>query len=129
MDGAARKKILIVDDETDFLDLMRIKLEEDYDVITASSGSEALDAIHEERPDAVLLDMIMDKMSGIDVLKMIRKHDHHLPVFIVTAFSDGEGFEQASRLKASGFIVKTNDLDKELQCIHSVLDISPKYRR
>lgn len=129
MAAADRKKILIVDDEPEFLELMRMKLEGDCDIIVAYSGREALDVIRNERPDAVLLDLVMEKMSGLEVLKAIRKRDGRLPVFMLTAYSDKETFRKASQLKAAGFIVKTSNLDKELQCIHSVLGISPKFRR
>lgn len=129
MDGEARKKILIVDDEVDFLAMLKLRLEDEYDVILASDGSEAMEVVKAEKPDAVILDLVMEKMNGLDVLKAIRKTNKCLPVFILTAFSDPERFRQANKLSASGFIVKTGNLAKELRCIHSVLGMSGNYRK
>ena len=54
-----KKKILVVDDEIDFLELMKIKLEaNNYNVVTANNGKEALKKVKSEKPDAVLLDML-----------------------------------------------------------------------
>jgi DNA-binding NarL/FixJ family response regulator len=71
----------------------------------------------------------MPGMNGLDVLKAIRKNDKDLPVFIITAYSNEERFEIANKYKASGFIVKTSDLKKEIENIIAMLDISDKYRR
>ncbi len=123
------KRILIVDDEADFLVLMKNRLEKvGYEVSTASDGPEALEKIRREKPDAVLLDILMPQLDGLKVLKKIRSKDKKLPVFILTAFSDGERFHLAERLGASGFIVKTSDLQKEIGNITSVLRISSKYK-
>ena len=123
------KKILVVDDELDFLKLMKMRLEaNDYEVITAANGKEALDLIKFRKPDAVLLDILMPGMDGLQVLKIIRKHDKDLPVFMVTAFSNIERFEAANKLGASGFIVKSNDLKKEIENITSAIMLSDKFK-
>jgi len=130
MDAGAGKKILLVDDEPDFLELIRTRLASyGYDVLLAADGREALSRIRSERPDAVLLDLVMDGMDGLETLRQIRKVDPRLPVFMLTAYSDPERFAQANRLSAAGFIVKTADLEKELQAIHSALGIAGHYRK
>lgn len=129
MDGDHKKKILIVDDEADFLKMLKMKLEDQYDIITASSGREALAMIKSGNPDAVLLDLVMEGMDGLEVLKNIRKTDKNLPVFMLTAFSDLERVNEANKLRSSGFIVKTDNLEKQLRCIHSALGLSDKYRK
>lgn len=124
-----RKKILVVDDESDFLEVIRIRLEaEGYKVITATNGKEALNKIKRENPDAVLLDILMPKLDGLQTLKRIRKQNENLPVFMLTAFCNEERFKQAKKLKASGFIVKTSSIKKELENITSILKLSDKYR-
>jgi len=123
-----KKKILVVDDEPDFLEMIKIRLEaSDYEVITASSGKEALIKIKRDKPDAVLLDVLMPGLDGIETLKRIRKEDKKLPVFIITAFSSEERFKLANKLNASGFIVKTTDLKKEVDNITGLLNIANKY--
>jgi len=129
MDGDERKKILIVDDDPDLLAMLKCRLEDEYDIILATDGDEAMEAIKAEKPHAVILDLVMENTGGLDVLKAIRKTSKQLPVFILTAFSDPERFRQSNKLGASGFIVKTANLDKELRCIHSVLGMSGNYRK
>ncbi|MFA5147296.1 MAG: response regulator [Candidatus Omnitrophota bacterium] len=125
----AKKKILVVDDELDFLKIMSIRLEASgYEVVTASNGKEALAIIRSGRPDAVLLDILMPDLSGLEVLKKIRKTDKKLPVFMITAFSSDERFKVANKLSASGFIVKTGDLKDEVDSITSALDLAGKYK-
>ena len=125
-----KKKILVVDDEPDFLEVMRLRLEANgYEVSTAPSGKDALEKIRLNKPDAVLLDILMPNMDGLEVLKKIRKMDEKLPVYIITAFSTEERFKVANKFGASGFIVKTDDLAKEVENITSALDISDKYKK
>lgn len=125
----SKKKILVVDDEPDFLEMIKLRLEaNDYEVITASNGEEALRRAEEESPDAVLLDILMPKVDGLEVLKRIRRRNKNLPIFIITAFSTEELFKLANKLHASGFITKVSDLDKEVQNITNALNIADKYK-
>lgn len=124
------KKILVVDDDIEFSELIKLRLQaNNYEVITASSGREALDFLREKRPDAVLLDILMPGADGLETLKKIRKFDKRLPVFIITAFSNEERFRLANKFAASGFIVKTSDLKKEVENITSALNISQRYNK
>lgn len=126
-----KKKILVVDDEPDFLEVITVRLEaNDYDVITAYNGHEALEKIKSEKPDAVLLDILMPGIDGLEVLKRIRKIDGKLPVYMLTAFSTDERFKMANKFGASGFIVKTtDDISKEINNITAALNISGKFQR
>jgi CheY-like chemotaxis protein len=124
-----KKTILVVDDEVDFLKIVQKRLEAGgYDVIIATDGKEALDKVKNNKLDAVLLDILMPGMNGLEVLKKIRQEHKNLPVFIITAFSSDENFELAQRLNASGFIVKTNDLKKEVDNITTFIDIADKFK-
>jgi DNA-binding NtrC family response regulator len=125
-----KKKILVVDDEPDFLEVITTRLEASgYTVITASNSNDAFMIIKESKPDAVLLDILMPGIDGLELLKRIRKVDGKIPVYIITAFSTEERFNMANKFGASGFIVKTNDLSKEIDSITAALDISDKYHR
>ncbi|MEW5758236.1 MAG: response regulator [Candidatus Omnitrophota bacterium] len=124
-----KKKILVIDDEPDFLELIRNRLEaNNYEVVTALNGKDGMSKVKKEKPDAVLLDILMPDIDGLTVLKKIRQNDKNLPVFIITAFSNEERFELANKFNASGFIVKTSDLKKEIDNINSILNISDKYK-
>lgn len=127
---AKKKKILVVDDELDFLELLRMRLEANkYEVVTALDGNEALVKVKTEKPDAVLLDILMPGMDGLDVLRRIRKDDEDLPVFIITAFSNEERFRLANKFNASGFILKTSDIQQEIENITNALGISSRYKK
>ncbi len=124
-----KKKILVIDDEADFLEMLKIRLEaNNYEVITALNGNEGLEKVKQDKPDAVLLDILMPELDGLRVLRRIRSQNKNLPVFIITAFSDEERFKLANKLGASGFIVKTSDLKQEVDNINTILNISPQYK-
>lgn len=126
----AKRKILVVDDEADFVEMVKLRLQvNNYDVVTASNGKEALEKVKSEKPDAVILDILMPGMDGIDVLKKIRQMNKTLPVFMLTAFSNEERFRLANKFDAAGFIVKTNDLQLEIDSITSALGIADKFKK
>jgi two-component system, OmpR family, alkaline phosphatase synthesis response regulator PhoP len=126
----AKKKILLVDDEIDFLQLLKVRLEaNDYAVVTAMNGKEALEKFKREKPDALILDVMMPEINGLEVLREIRKEDQKIPIFIITAFSNEERFKDANQFNASGFIMKTNDMQAEIDNISSTLGIAAKYKK
>mgnify|MGYP000548428381 CR=1 FL=1 len=84
MSDAERATVLVVDDEEDVADAYAAQLEDRYDVITAYSGAEALDAL-DPSVDVVLLDRRMPEISGDEVLKTIRERDLKARVAMVTA--------------------------------------------
>ena len=125
------KKILVVDDEVDFTELMKLRLEAGgYDVVVLNSGEDALNTVKKEKPDAVLLDIMMPGMDGITVLKQIREFDKRLPVFMITAFSNEERVKLAGKLNASDFIVKSRqDMSEEIKNITNAINIAEKYKK
>ena len=126
----AKKKILLVDDEIDFLQLLKARLEaNNYEVVTAMNGLEALEKFKNEAPDALILDVMMPELNGLEVLKKIRKDNREILVFIITAFNNEERFKAANQFNASGFIIKTNDLQAEIDKIGALLKITEKHKR
>jgi two-component system, OmpR family, alkaline phosphatase synthesis response regulator PhoP len=87
-DGEARKRILVVDDERHIVRLVQINLErQGYIVIPAADGREGMERIHEQRPDLIILDVMMPHMDGFEVLAVL-KGDASLktiPVIMLTA--------------------------------------------
>ncbi|MFA5085767.1 MAG: response regulator [Candidatus Omnitrophota bacterium] len=125
----AKRKILLVDDEVDFVELMKMRFEASgYEVITANNGKEALDKFKNDKPAALLLDIMMPEMDGLAVLKQIRAEDATVPVFIVTAFSNEDRIKAAGKLNATGFIIKTQDLGKEIKNVTQAIDIAEKFK-
>lgn len=91
--NAGTSKILIVDDEDDILDLLQYNLErEGYDTLLARDGIEALDVAEEERPDLMILDVMMPRMDGIEVCRRLRRNAflRNTPVLMLTARAEEE---------------------------------------
>lgn len=125
-----KKKILVVDDEIDFLEFAKKRLEANgYDVVSASNGKEALSKVKSDKPDAVFLDILMPEINGIDVLKAIRAENERIPVFILTASSNEARFGTARKLNATGFVLKTDDLQGVINQLGDILKISEKYKK
>ncbi|GBG96479.1 response regulator YycF [Lactococcus termiticola] len=79
------KKILVVDDEKAISDVIKFNLEkENFEVLTAFDGEEALEVFEAEKPDLVLLDQMLPKIDGADVLREIRKNSE-VPIIMVSA--------------------------------------------
>ncbi len=125
-----KKKILIVDDEVDMLELFTLRLKaNNFEVATAVDGEDALRKFAQENPDAILLDIMMPGIDGIDVLRRIRKESPNIPIFMITAFSNEERFKLANIFNASGFILKTDDLQSQIESINNAIDMVRKYKK
>lgn len=82
----SNKKVLVVDDEPDTLELVKLVLESGgFETLLAASGTQALEQIERTRPDLVLLDIMMPDMDGWDVFRKIKEKDPKIPVAILTA--------------------------------------------
>lgn len=104
-------RVLVVDDEPDAVELLQEFLSaKGYEVITASDGEEALRKVKEERPHLVLLDIHMEKMGGLEVLRQLREIDKEVGVIMVTAVNEEEIGRQAMALGAFDYIIKPLDL-------------------
>ena len=100
-------RILIVDDEEVLRDVLDAVLRrEGFDVVSASSGEEALSLLDGEEIDLVILDIMLPGISGIDTLRSIRISNPHLPVIIITAFSSIDGAIEAMKYGAYHYIPK-----------------------
>ena len=87
-EGNNKKKVMIVDDEPSIAKLAGVKLrKEGFEVIEANSGSEALDKVGSEKPDLIILDIMMPKMDGKEVYKRLQANPktRKIPVIFLTA--------------------------------------------
>lgn len=79
------KKILVVDDEKPISDIIKFNLEkEGYEVVTAFDGEEAIEKVEAENPDLIVLDVMLPKKDGLEVVREVRK-THSMPIIMVTA--------------------------------------------
>jgi DNA-binding response OmpR family regulator len=103
------KRLLLVDDEQDLLDVLSDHFKGRYEIDTAQSGLAALDRFAQQRPDAVFLDVSMPGLDGIEVLRRLRRNDARVPVVMVTANADVKVTEAFLRAGAFGYVPKPFD--------------------
>ena len=109
MDQDAKRTILLVEDELPFRQIYRDAMEMyGYHVIEAEDGEEALKVIEQTPPDLVLLDLILPKLSGFDVLSTLKNTDKtkHIPVIVYSVLNDKTSIDRAMTLGADGFTIK-----------------------
>ena len=118
------RSILLVDDEPLNRDMLSRRLgKAGYEVATASDGTDALAQIQAKRPDLVLLDLLMPGMSGLDVLREIRRTDDptELPVVVATALHETSFLVEAMEAGANDFVTKPLDFPVVLARVESQL--------
>jgi two-component system response regulator (stage 0 sporulation protein F) len=105
----ARRRVLVVDDEAEVVDVLKEHFEETYDVDTASDGKRALKLIRTRRPEVILLDIHMPGLNGLEVLKRIQKVDGKPVVIVVTANEDTDVAAQAMSQGVFSYVPKPFD--------------------
>lgn len=103
------KKILITDDSPTIISMMKEVLEkEDYAVVTAVDGQEALDKVKKERPDLIVLDLMLPKINGYKVCAMLKfdKNLRSIPIIILTARAGKEDKRLGLEVCADAYITK-----------------------
>lgn len=112
------ERILVVDDEVHIVRLLQKYLEsKEYEVYTAAGGLDAIEKVKDVRPHAVLLDILMPGMGGIDTLKEIKKIDSKIVVIMITAVIDEELATRAVQLGADEYITKPIDFNYLETCV------------
>ena len=121
---SAAPTILIVDDQPINVQLLKRKLErENMRVMAAYSGLEALDMVRKDKPDLILLDVMMPDMDGIEVCQRLQASDdtRTIPVIFVTARTSKEGKIEGLNVGAVDYITKPIDLDETLARVQTQL--------
>ncbi|MBX7159713.1 MAG: response regulator [Acidimicrobiia bacterium] len=125
----SRPRVLIVDDEPDILLMLRVNLEaEGYSTLLAGDGETALRRIAEERPDLVLLDVMMPVVDGWGVLERLALMDPRPRVILLTAKASTRDLSKARELGADEYVTKPFDPDALLGTIEKVLRSRPAER-
>lgn len=120
----ARMKILVVDDSPTSLLWQKLALRsEPFDVITATDGLEGLNMAKVERPDLVLLDVMMPRMNGFDACRAMRRYPplKSIPIFLVTTRSEMVNVSAGYESGCTEFVTKPIDKVELLSKIHSYL--------
>jgi len=112
MDILQRPRILLVDDEPDITTNLASFLERSgFSTQTASDGQGALDAIHQQAPDLVVLDVLMPRLDGRETLRQLRRAGNWIPVILLTQV--GESFERAMALEEGADDYLNNPFDPQ----------------
>lgn len=120
----AKKYILIVDDDPDILDVLRLTIpEEEYEVVQAHDGHEALDKVYERPPDLIILDYIMPEINGREVCQKLKKDIllRHLPIIMLTGKGDVKDKVKGLDAGADDYIVKPFEPEELLARIRMTL--------
>ncbi len=125
-----RNKILLVEDSKVVQQMYRNKLTfEQFNVLTADNGMEAIKILSQEKPDIILLDLMMPIMDGYKVLQVVKTDPRlaNIPVLVFSAKGQSEEVEKALNLGAAGYIVKATTKPNEVvEQIRKVLSQKPK---
>ena len=104
-----KKRILIVDDEEDILKVLRFRLEaNNYEVLSASDGQEGLNKARSEKPDLIILDLMLPKLDGYKVCRMLKFDENYkaIPIIIFTARAQKKDEELGMEMGADAYIAK-----------------------
>src|SRR3972149_3267678 len=104
--AGGRRPILVVDDEPRMIHFIRLNLEHDgFDVVEASSGTQALAQLRDRLPDLVLLDVMMPDLDGFETLRLLREISS-VPVIMLTARGDEDDRVRGLELGADDYVTK-----------------------
>lgn len=109
--------VLIVEDDVFLADLYRTKFEmEGFKVLVANDGEKGLELVKKSRPDVVLLDLILPKMSGFEVLAKIKNEGplQNLPVILLTNLSQKADVEKGLKMGANDYLIKAHFMPSEV---------------
>ena len=114
--------IYIVDDDADMREVLSLALEAKYKVRTFSTAGSALEAIRDDAPDLILLDIGLPDMSGVDALREVKKLSSEVQVMMVTASTDINTAISTMKLGASDYMVKPINVDALNVSVRNALD-------
>lgn len=118
------KKILFVEDEATMQKTINDALTGRYELVSAMDGKTGLDLVRSEKPDLVLLDIILPKMNGFEVLKEIKKDPKikDIPVIILTNLEGPDEVNKALELGATTYLIKSSyGLEELIKKIRNIL--------
>ena len=116
-------KILIVDDETiTLMNLVRVMEKEGYEVVGVSSGPDALKILEEQEFDAVLTDLKMEEVDGIQILKSCKELYPNTEVIMITGYATVEGVVSAIKNGAFHYLAKPLELDEVIKVVKEAVE-------
>jgi len=122
-----KRRVLVVEDDASISLGLRINLEgEGYEVLSAEDGERGLAIAREERPDLVILDVMLPKMNGLQVLRAIRQHQMQMPIIMLSARSGEMDKVAGLELGAEDYVAKPFSLAELLARVRAALRRGPR---
>lgn len=121
-------KLLVVDDDKEIVETLSARLiKEGYEVTVAFDGEDALVKVKQDDPDIILLDLILPKLNGFEVLKQIReKHNEKWrPVIIISAQNELDAIRKSYNLEADHYLSKPCTMETVLRGIRTMISLIP----
>jgi DNA-binding response OmpR family regulator len=118
------RTILVVEDYDDVRQMLKVLLEsEEFHVLEAASGAQALEVIREERPDIILMDLALPGFDGFEAIRRIRAIDgfQNTPIIVLTAYTGPSTYETAIRAGSDYFMGKPIDFDELAALLKNIL--------
>jgi DNA-binding response OmpR family regulator len=119
------RKILLVDDEVDLVETVRFSLEgEGYQVLVSFNGEDALNKARTEKPDLILLDLMLPKLDGYKVCRLLKFDERykHIPILMLTAKTQEKDKILGKETGADAYITKPFDMDELMEKIKTYLN-------
>ncbi len=121
------KRVLIVDDEKDYLDVMGERIKSwGYEVLATLSAREAIEIVRANNADIIVMDYMMPEMDGITAANKIRTINQDIPIIMFTAHPDYRALEGAEQLGVVAFIPKFSSYSDAQSALQSALSIAEK---
>lgn len=120
----ARKRILLADDEEDIKTVVTMFLEsQGYEVVTAFDGLDTLEKVRSEKPDLILLDIMMPVLDGYEVCKQLKEDEQtaDIPIVILSAAAHAESVQRGLKAGAQDYIIKPFEPEKLREKIEQIL--------
>jgi two-component system, OmpR family, alkaline phosphatase synthesis response regulator PhoP len=121
------KKILVVDDEVDLVETVRFPLEmEGFDVLVSYNGEDALSQARKEKPDLIILDLMLPKLDGYKVCRLLKFDERykHIPILMLTAKTQEKDKILGKETGADEYITKPFEMDYLMEKVKKYLKIS-----
>jgi nitrogen regulation protein NR(I) len=118
-------RLLVIDDEPNLLySLVKSLRSETLDVVTAGTARQGIEAVRQQTPDTVILDVRLPDMPGLDAFEEIRRIDPRLPVIIITAFSTADTAIEATKRGAFEYLLKPVDFHQLRELVNKAIELS-----
>lgn len=117
-------RILLVDSDALMLDLLKISLKgRGYKLVTASDGREAMQAVEQQPPDLIILELMLPVMDGVSLLRWLREeHDTGIPVLVLTALDRPGIYDTVHGLGVAGMVYKPVRRNQLLKQVKDLID-------